>query len=187
VPSQLLNEDVDVLTATTEAIRTLQDRMGIFYAGLFSPLHDDGIRDAMRRLTIYSRGEPLGVQDLEAVSPPVFGRYALIFSTDVDSRRQAFALRHGMGHVVCGHVTEPTYMSERDDHMQHRERVADLFALADLFPAHMIESLRTSRTPWRAVRHAAVRSIRHHTINWPESRVEDRAGLRLALYRGQGL
>lgn len=179
--------ELAVVEATAAAILALQDRMGIAYAHLFSPLHDDGLRDAMRRLTIYSRGEPLGIRDLEAVSPPVFGRYALLFSTDVDSRRQAFALRHGMGHVVCGHVTEPTYMSERNDYMQHQERVADLFALADLFPAHMIETLRSSRTPWRAIRHALIRSIRHHTINWPEARVDDRADLRLVLYRAHGI
>jgi hypothetical protein len=181
------NEDVDVVVATAAAIATLQQRMGIAYADLFSPLHEGGIRDALRRLTIYSRGEPLGIRDLEAVSPPVFGRYALIFSTDVDSRRQAFAIRHGMGHVVCGHVTEPTYMSERNNHMLHQERVADLFALADLFPAHMIESLRDSRSSWRAIRHALTRSIRHHTINWPEHRVDDRSELRLALYRTHGI
>jgi hypothetical protein len=183
----LLNADVDVLEAVTEAVRILHERVGIAYAHLFSPLHDDGIRDAMRRLTIHSRGEPLGIRDLEAVSPPVFGRYALIFSTDVDTRRQGFALRHGMGHVVCGHVTEPTYMSDRNDYMLHQERVADLFALVDLFPAHMIDSLRESRSAWRAIRHALTRSIRMHTINWPDHRVDDRCNLRLALYRARGL
>lgn len=183
----LLNADADVLEAVADAIHNLHERVGIAYAHLFSPLHDDGIRDAMRRLTIHSRGESLGIQDLEAVSPPVFGRYALLFSTDVDSRRQGFAQRHGMGHVVCGHVTEPTYMSDRNDYMLHQERVADLFALADLFPAHMIDSLRDSRSSWRAIRHALTRSIRIHTINWPDHRVGDRCDLRLALYRARGI
>jgi hypothetical protein len=53
----------------------------------------------MRRLAIHSRRQTLGIRVLEAVSPPVFGRNALI-STDVNTHGHTFALRRGMTHVI---------------------------------------------------------------------------------------
>jgi hypothetical protein len=182
----MLIGDLDVVTATARAIDRLND-LGVLYANLFSPLHEGGVADAMRRLTITARGESLGQRELEAVMPPVFGRYILVYSTDVDERRRAFAIRHGIGHVVGGHVTEPNYLSNRDDYMSHEERVADCFALADLVPFWMLDDLRVGRTSWGAIKQALCRSIRVHTLDWPEDRVFDRATLRLTLYREEGL
>lgn len=175
-----------VLHETWSTIESLHARR-IAYADVFSPLHDDGLRDVLRRLTIYARGESLGSQDVEAVAPPAYhGRYVLLYSTDIDDRRRAFAVRHGMGHVAAGHVSEISYMSnrqDRDDFMRHEERVADLFALADLIAFWRLDELRKQRLGWRAVSHEVCRVIRQHTLDWPEARVHDRARLRIALYR----
>ena len=179
--------DGAVLTATKNAIAHMH-ALGIAYADLFSPLHDDGMADALRRLTIRTRGGPFGRRDLEAVSPPIFGRYAMLYSTDVDDNRRRFALRHGLGHVVAGHVTEISYLTTaRDDHRSHEERVADLFALADLAPFWRLDELRKQRIGWRAIQHDVERVLHRHTIDWCEERVHDRATLRVALYRQYGL
>lgn len=181
----MLIGDLDVVAAVKRAIEHL-DGLGILYANVFSPLHEGGIAEALRRLTITARGESLGSRELEAVMPPVYGRYILVYSTDVDDRRRGFAIRHGIGHVVGGHVTEPNYLSN-DDYMSHEERVADLFALADLAPFWMLDDLRGGRTSWGAIKQALCRAIRVHTLDWPEERVFDRATLRLTLYREYGL
>jgi Zn-dependent peptidase ImmA (M78 family) len=174
--------DAAVIAAAAQAIRHVQSR-GILYADLFSPLHDDGLRDALRRLTISVRGESLGTQDIEAVSPPVYGRYLMLYSTDVDDSRRRFALRHGMGHVAAGHVSEVAYLSNRNDFMSHDERVADLFAIADLFPWCDIAGLREHRSTWRVIEDHIVRLLRRLTFGWPEERISDRARLRILLFR----
>jgi hypothetical protein len=184
----MYQEDLDVVAATRRAIESLHRVGGVMYAYLFSPLHDDGMLELLRQCSVVARGERLGNRDLEAVTPAVFGRYLMIYSTDVDDRRRRFALRHGLGHVVAGHVSEPAFLSlDRNDPMSHEERVCDLFALADLAPAHMIEDLRKGRTSWTAINESLKRTIAHHTLNWPQRRVQDRAKLRIMLYREHGL
>lgn len=182
----MLADDLAVVGSVAAAIERLH-RMQIGYAHLFSPLHDEGLAQAMRRLTISVRGAPIGTRDLEVVTPPIYGRYHLLYSTDVPVTCRRFAKRHGMGHVIGGHVTEVSYLSSRNDFMTYEERSADLFALADLFPAWQIEELRRARVGWRAVAHAISRAIRRFTLEWPEQRVGDRAALRIALYRLKGL
>lgn len=176
--------DAEVLDATRRAIGQLH-AMGIFYADVFAPLHDDALVAAMRRLTIRVRAEPLGPDAAEAVAAPFLGRYPLLYSSDLDDARRHFALRHGMGHVVAGHVSDDHPLRTRDDADTHEERVADLFALADLAPFWLVEQLR--RGGWRATTQALCRTIRRHTIAWPDDRVLDRAALRVALYRDHGV
>lgn len=179
-------DDAAVLDATHAAVLRVQS-LGVLYADLFSPLHDDGLRDALRRMTITIRGGALGTQDIEAVSPPIFGRYLMLYSTDVDVPRRRFALRHGMGHVAAGHVSEIAWLSNRDDHMSHDERVADTFALADLVPWCDISAMREGRAGWHTIEEEIVRVVRHSTIGWSPARVEDRARLRMLLYRTRAL
>lgn len=182
----MLAEDQAVVGSVAASIERLH-RADIAYAHLFSPLHDEGLAQALRRLTITVRGEPLGTIDLEVVTPPVYGRYLLIYSTDVPKIYRRFAKRHGMGHVIGGHVTEVSYLSLRNDFMTYEERGADVFAIADLVPAWQIEELRRSRVGWRQLQHHVCRALRRFTLNWPEDRVGDRASLRMALYRQAGL
>ena len=181
----LASADVAVLEATRRAIAQLH-AMGISYADVFSPLPEHTLRDALRRLTVRVRDEPLGRRELEAVSPPVFGRYAMLVSTDLDAAQRGFAMRHGMGHVVAGHVTTVNFLRAQADAMAPEERVADLFALADVAPFWTLGDLRRARAGWRAITDTIAATIRAHTIAWPAERVRDRAGLRVALYREYG-
>ena len=177
----MLLPDEDVVRDATVAVRQLQ-RLGIGYDDLFSPLPDDALAAAMRRLTIRASGHPLGREALEAVTPPLYGRYLLVYSTDVDVDRQRFALRHGMGHVAAGHVSAVSFLSSTAEHMAPEERVADLFALADLVPYHAVAALKRGGG-WRAVRDEIARLVRLYTLDWPEERVRDRAMLRVEMYR----
>jgi hypothetical protein len=177
----LLIEDDDVLQAVAGAVRQLQ-RMGIGYDDLFSPLPDETLDAALRRLTIRASGHALGTETLEVVTPPLYGRYLLLWSSDVDADRRRFALRHGMGHVAAGHVTAPRFLTADGDWMSPDERVADLFALADLVPFHHVAALRRGNS-WRVVRAEVAALVRMHTLAWPDERVDDRASMRVALYR----
>ena len=179
--------DREVLGTVARAIEQLQAR-GILYGDIFSPLHTDGLRDVARRLTVNVRYAELGERDLEAVVSPAYGRYVMVVSSDVDEARRSFALRHGLGHVAAGHVTEISFLrslEERNEWNTREERVADLFALADVVPWYMLEELRRARTSWGAIRQWLCRTIRRHTIDWPEDRVHDRATLRIALFRAE--
>ena len=181
----MLIGDADVLAAVADAVRQLQ-RLGIGYDDLFSPLTDEAMDAALRRLTIRASGHALGTGTLELVTPPLYGRYLLLWSTDVDADRRRFALRHGMGHVAAGHVTAPRFLTAAGDWMTADERVADLFALADLVPFHQVSALRRGNS-WRVVRTEVAALVRMHTHEWPDERVDDRAAMRVALYRELGL
>lgn len=184
----MLIGDEDVLRAVADAVRQLQ-RLGIGYDDLFSPLADEDLHDALRRLTIRASGHPLGTgadAPLELVTPPLYGRYLLLWSTDVDADRRRFALRHGMGHVAAGHVTTPRFLTADGDWMTPAERVADLFALADLVPFHHLAALKRGNS-WRVVRDEVAALVRMHTLDWPGERVRDRTVMRVALYRALGL
>jgi hypothetical protein len=184
----MLIGDEDVLRATADAVRQLQ-RLGIGYDDLFSPLTDEALDAALRRLTIRASGHALGAgpdAPLELVTPPLYGRYLLLWSTDVDADRRRFAMRHGMGHVAAGHVTTPRFLTADGDWTAPAERVADLFALADLAPFHHLGALRRGNS-WRLVREEVASLVRLHTLGWPDERVRDRAEMRVALYRELGL
>ena len=85
-------------------------------------------------------------------------------------------------------MTHPVYLSlDRNDFMAHEERVCDLFALADLVPAAMIEDLRKAGGGWPGIKQWIRAEISHHTLNWSDERVIDRMHLRIDLYRGTGL
>lgn len=179
-------EDVAVFDEVEDALRHIR-RVGVPYADIFSPLGEQAFDDAMRRLTVTVREEPLGRVELEAVMPPVFGRYVMIISRDVDKPRRGFARRHGAGHVAAGHVSEIAFLSNARDYRSRQERVADLFALIDLVPWWSLDEGRRRRLTWRELRQDLCQTIRYYTLDWPEDRVLDRADLRLTLYRTRGL
>lgn len=186
-PAAKLNRDDEaVLLEVARTIEQLHAR-GMGYAEIFSPLHDDGVAELARRNTVLLRTDTLGPGVHEIVTPPTFGRYVMTIASGLDTPRRRFATRHGLGHVVAGHVSELSLLSTVGDWTTHEERVADTFAMADLFPFWMLDDLRKARSSWGALRQALCRSFRMHTADWPEERVVDRADLRLALYRVRGL
>ncbi|MDQ3556864.1 MAG: hypothetical protein M3409_08815 [Gemmatimonadota bacterium] len=63
------------------------------------------------------------------------------------------------------------------------ERVADLFALADLLPGRWIEELRAGGVARRGVRAEIAVAITGYAERWTAERLRDRAGFRLRLFR----
>lgn len=91
-----------------------------------------------------------------------------------------FAVRHGLGHVLAGHVEEATFVRDRDPY-SHEERVADLFALADLIPQRKLEELRAAGyRPWE-LEWWTVCELKRFVPNWPFRRIIDRMNLLLPL------
>lgn len=173
--------DAAVIRQTADSIDRLHAK-GIEYAGLFAPLHDEGLADTLRRSTVLLRLEPLAEGVMELVTPPMFGLYVMTVSSTLTYDRRRFATRHGLGHVVAGHVSELSFLSASRDHTTLEERVADTFALADVVPWWRLDELRRGRASVGQVKQLLCRVLRQNTVGWPEARVIDRANLRMRLY-----
>lgn len=179
-------EDGSVIREVAEAIRRLQ-RRGIPYADIFSPLVDEKLAVSLRQAHILCRVDEMGNMEQELLTPPIFGRYVMTISKALDPRQRAFAMRHGFGHVMAGHVAEITFLSTSRSWLTHEERVADLFALADVIPFWLIEDLKRGMTGWRPLRKWIHKTVGHHTVGWTDGRLDDRATLRIGLYRNEGI
>lgn len=119
--------------------------------------------------------------------PPIGGEYAIGIRSDLSWSEHAFALRHELAHVLAGDVEEPVRMVDRG-YLTQAERYADLFALADLVPGAYLGTLRKLRIPWKEIRADLEQQIRElWGPDWPVARVDDRARLRLRLFRECGI
>ncbi len=98
----------------------------------------------------------------------------------------SFTLRHELAHVLRGEATEPTYLTSADE-LSHAERVADLFAIADLTPTPWMKWMRQGRRPWKHLVLEVAQGYRELTDGWSERRLWDRAQLRVRLYREHGI
>jgi hypothetical protein len=121
------------------------------------------------------------------VTPPIAGYYRIGIKRDLSVTERAFALRHELGHVLAGDAEEPVRLVDRG-YLTWAERLADLFALADLVPGRLIATLRRIRMPWADVRREIERLICDDWgPDWHPARVDDRARLRIRLYRECGI
>lgn len=115
--------------------------------------------------------------------PPIAGEYAIGIRADLSWSEHAFALRHELAHVLAGDVEEPVRMVDRG-YLTYAERLADLFALADLVPTSYLRSLRSIPLRWNEIRQDLAQMIREQWgAGWPEARIDDRTALRLRLFR----
>ena len=118
------------------------------------------------------------------VVPPIGGYYHVGIKEDLELDERQFALRHELSHVLNEDVEEPARMVDRG-YLTQGERLADLFGLADLIPRMLIEVLKKRmRLTWGQVTEEVADEIRQRWGRaWPEARVDDRAKLRVRLYR----
>jgi hypothetical protein len=173
--------DDAVLAAAAALVRDVQATAS-GYADLFAPVHDDALGELLRRLTVSVRAAALGPTSACVVTPPLYGRYLLVCSADATADQRRLALRRGLAHVMAGHVgaLAPLPLPAPPA----AERLADLAALADLVPFWQIEDLRRQgRLGWRAVTDAVARTTRALAGDWADERAQDRAVLRIRLYR----
>lgn len=121
------------------------------------------------------------------VSIPIGGYHRIGLRSDLSFDERQFALRHEVAHVLAGDADEPVAMVHRG-YLTYAERLADLFALADLVPSSYLRSLRSIPLRWNEIRQDLAQMIREQWgADWPEARIDDRAALRLRLFRECGI
>lgn len=111
--------------------------------------------------------------------------YTIAINRNASRSTRPLALRHEIGHILAGEAEGLVYLSERDWH-SFAERAADTFAFADLIPGRWLRGRR--RGTLRANAFEEVRdTIAGFVEWWPEERIEDRAILRVKLFRECGI
>lgn len=177
-----------VVKEAAAVVGALRDRVR-WYAGDFSPIRTDQVAELLQRSSCYLSLKPFPpelVGDVAFVMPAVQGVNVITVDSGASRVDRQLAIRHELAHVARSDVEEITYMTDRD-YRSHGERVADLVALADLVPARIITFMRQRRAPWRDVLEELRGAIETYASSWPPDRLDDRAALRLALYREQGI
>lgn len=178
----------EVLTEAAAVVEALRRRVR-WYAGDFSPMRTDQVAELLQRSSCHlsvQRFPPELHDDIAFVVPAVQGVNVIAVDRSASRVDRQLAIRHELAHVARADVEEITYMSDRD-YRSHGERVADLVALADLVPARIITFMRKRRAPWRDVLEEVRGAIETYASSWPADRLDDRAALRLALYRERGI
>lgn len=147
----------------------------------WSPLSDITLALLLRRASIQWEYVPLhGL--VEIVWPPVCGIHVLYVEREQTPGEKRYAVRHGLGHVLAGHVEDVSFAHDRHYPFGHEERVADLFALADVLPDRELEQRRgAGYRPWE-IEWWVWCEIKRYAPSWPTARLVDRIGLRLAFY-----
>lgn len=159
-----------------------------FYAGDFAPIRTDQLSALLKSNSCYLKIFPFESTDLAAfVLPATRGVYPIGVNQLASRTDRQFAIRHELAHVIAGEVDEPTFLSD-DSYMGHSERVADLFALADMVPGWLLRYMRRDRVRWRDILAELRGAIQTHCAgDWPADRLDDRAVLRLRLFRECGV
>lgn len=167
-----------------EAIR----RHAPFYAGDFAPVRTDQISELLKKsgcallVFPFESCEDGPSPDPAFVMPPVFGINLICIDQNASRTDRQYAIRHELTHVYADEVREITYLSD-SDYMSSSERVADLVAFADLVPGWWIRMLRDGGETWNSVRN----EIRAYVADFSDGRsvdwVDDRAVLRMRLFR----
>lgn len=184
--SAAARDDRALLRATVQLVARAQ-QLHHRYAGSAIPLGSADMRTLLARAAC-------DLHWIEASGPakaitgfPLYGRFPVGVRSDLKIEERQFALRHELAHILAGDATEPVRMVHRD-YLTYPERVADLFALADLFPTPWFLSLRRARVAWKAIRVLVEREIREeYGPDWPWARVDDRTTLRMRLFRECGI
>lgn len=119
------------------------------------------------------------------VTPPIDGVNIIVLNSR-GGMDHGFGVRHELGHRLAGDVDELTFLDSRSEAWS--ERVADLFALADLVPGGEIARLRRLlRLPWKDVVAGVQEWAEMYGGAWEPARLRDRARLRVMLWRTHGM
>lgn len=175
-----------VLRAARQTIERARELCPL-YASDAAPLHEGQLTDLLRQA-----GAGVGWfrfrSGRAAMAMLMGGVPQIAINAGAPRPLQHFALRHELHHVLHGDIgdadTGPIFLSDRG-YWTLWERAADLFALADVVPAWKLGALEGAAGQRAAVR-AAVAPIAPY---WPEpdAWAQDRAGLRVRLFREYGI
>ncbi len=117
----------------------------------------------------------------EIVWPAICGIYSMFVERMQTKGEKALAMRHGLGHVLAGDLTDASCNHDCSHWSDFEEAAADLFAMVDLIPKRMlIEWQAVCETPGELEVYVAA-ELRRYVPDWPDERIADRVMLRLAL------
>jgi hypothetical protein len=179
------SEDDGVLVAARRLVERAREVVGS-YAGTLAPVRTDQVTELLNASECHVEVFPFQSDTVAMVLPRCAGVYPILVNRSAEQTDRFFALRHELGHVLAGDVDGAVYLAN-EGYMSPAERVADLFALADLVPAWWIGQARRGRTPWREVKRQIALAVAEYAESWPAQRFGDRAELRLRLYREHGV
>lgn len=158
------------------------DRLGVAYNSEFSPLSDLTLALLLTRAGVRWRYAPLEGGICEIVWPPIYGVHLMQIDKYLTTAERRFAMRHGLAHVLDGHLRDLAPAADSGDWQSYEEAVADLFALVDLVPDHQLDTL--VQAGFRPLELEA--AVREETVTfapeWPGERVAQRADLRVRMY-----
>lgn len=120
--------------------------------------------------------------DVPAMALPFGDGVLVCVNSRLDRRDRFYGARHELGHVLRGDVDGAVFLTDRE-YMSPAERACDLFAFADLVPGSWIGLMRELSGSWRSTLEEVRRALLQYAEDWPVDRLEDRAWLRLRLYR----
>lgn len=151
------------------------------FAGDTAPLHEGQLSDLFAHLGCTVAVFPFRSSS-GALAIGLGGRPLIGIDANASRPQRAFGARHELAHVLMGEVEEPTFFSD-SGYMVGSERIADLFALADLVPGWTLERARSGAELLREV----VQGVGEYAEGWPEDRLADRVELRLRLFQEHGI
>jgi len=155
--------------------------LGVLYASDdWSPLSDITLGLLLRRAGIqwrYCELEHAG----EIVWPPVCGIHLLQLDRYQPRLERRFALRHGLAHVLAGHVADLTYAHDGHHWENPEEQLADAFALADLIPDRMLREVKAVGFRGPHLKRWVRAQISRYAPGWPDGRVGDRTETQLSV------
>lgn len=155
------------------------ERLGVAYASDdWSPLSDITLALLFEKVGIRWRHVPLeGL--CEIVWPPVCGIYVMHIDRCQTPGQKRFAARHGLGHVLAGHVDDLAFAHDGHDWHGFEETVADLFALVDAIPDRELAELRVAGYESGEIERWVYAEVARWTAGWSPERILDRVALRL--------
>lgn len=178
--------DEELVLAT--AARLVEDarRLVPAYAGAYAPIRTDQVSRLLGGTGCHVEVFPFVSDTVAMTLPRCAGAYPVLVNRAAERTDRLFAFRHEVAHVLAGDVDGAVFLSD-DGCMAVPERVADLFALADLVPGWWIADVRRGRTPWRRVKAEVALAVAEYAECWPPERLVDRVGLRVKLFRERGV
>lgn len=156
------------------------------YAGHYAPARSDQVAGLLARAGCHVELFAFRSRTVAMALPRCAGVYPVLVNRAAERTARGFALRHELGHVLAGDVDGAVFLADTG-YMAASERVADLFALADLVPGWWLKWIRESGATAAEVRSDVVQAVAEYAEDWPLRRLRDRAALRLRLYRAAGI
>ena len=158
------------------------DRLGVAYNSEFSPLSDLTFSLLLTRAGVRWRYAPLEGGICEIVWPAIYGVHLMQIDKHLSTSERRFAMRHGLAHVLDGHLRDLAPAADGGDWRTYEEAVADLFALVDLVPDHQLDNFAKLTTGQSELEEAVLQEMRKYVPEWPGERLCHRASLQVRMY-----